>query len=184
MRRNNENSPRDQICVVRCMTATAVFRESCIPSLPVVVFTGPLGFYFSGLGESSSVMFFSSFHAMAIYLCDSANRKPPQAVSRVFASCHIAISKEQQGLGGRITHFVWLPLATISSASLKNRIDVYASVLPTRPRRKQRAHDVSIWCKRKSREERDTMSIKGMTKTYIYHKSPPREWYLQFCRRS
>ena len=55
------------------MTALGVFRESCVPPLPVVVLIEHLGTYFSGRGESSSVMFFSSFQAMAIYLC-----KPPK----------------------------------------------------------------------------------------------------------
>jgi hypothetical protein len=49
----------------------ASLRASLAKSLPRFSFD-----YFSGRGESSSVMFFSSFQAMAIYLCFGGGDRP------------------------------------------------------------------------------------------------------------
>ena len=75
---------------------------------------------FSGLGDSTSVMFCGSFHARAMYLKATGQ----QSQATICTYLHL-----QEGRA--CTHFVWLPLATSSSCSFVKRMEVYASVLPT-----------------------------------------------------
>ena len=62
--------------------------------------------------DISSTMFFSSFHASVTYL-----------------SIHQVVSTALPN-AGTVTHFVWLPLATISSLPFRNLILVYAKFFP------------------------------------------------------
>lgn len=85
---------------------------------------------FSGLGDSTSVMFCGSFHASAMYLTCTGQQ------SRTYLS-HMS-GRKRVG-DDRNTHLVWLPLATSSSCSFVKRMEVYARVLPTVV-----AHSISI----------------------------------------